>query len=130
MINSRDLSRFLETFTTKDKNSKFEINCDEQTIGYSATLIVQEKISEVAFIKDQPYDVIVQSMENMRKSILNNKLFDREREQLKDYEKLKNMKFVLEEIRKLDLNVIDKAKVEDDKWKFKNDQLNSYLGRK
>lgn len=66
----------------------------------------------------------------MKKTVLNNKLFDQEREDLKEYEKLKTMKFVLEELRQLDFKAIEKKKVDSNPLISENEQINLYLGRK
>lgn len=45
MIDYRTLNRFLDTFKTEDKSSRFEMRQHEYSGAYTATLIVEEKIN-------------------------------------------------------------------------------------
>ena len=72
----------------------------------------------------------ITAIKNFREKVLSSKLFTAERNDLKEYDKLRDMKFVLEDLLKLDLAAIAAKDVKKDDYLFENNQLNSYLGRK
>lgn len=76
-------------------------------------LMSRIEVSRYEIIKDGNR-AIADKVNKMRENILLSNLFDTERKQLIEYEKLKNMKFVLDALKELDLSSIKETKKENE----------------
>lgn len=126
-FNINNFDKFLESFTTE--NQSMRIMSDLERDGYRISLVVNEYVSRMDTLRQGP-DSMVHAMEKLRDKVIAGKLFYHERQQLEEYKKLKDMKFVLEAISKLDLSAIAKTDSKKDTFLSENNQINTYLGRK
>lgn len=126
-VNVKYIEAFFKSFNT---NKIFlDMIADAERDGYTVRFFTDIKISNYELVKDP--NIFIEKIKLLRNEILNSKLFDSEKKALAEYDKLKDMKFVLEELLKLDLEAIkNKPAKPEDTFLFKNDQLNLYLGRK
>lgn len=125
IFNIEHLTPFLDSLTTND--AAFNVRRDAERDGITVSLFVKEHTSN----NDLLLETVVDRITNMRDKLLDTKLFSEVKRDLTEYDKLKNMKFVLEELLKLDLDTIAKTKEKKvDSFLSKNSQINSYLGRK
>lgn len=86
-------------------NVKIEFVEDSSRDGYRiyATSVVD--LSRMELYRNQ-VGAVREKMQALRDNILNSDLFYSERKELQEYEKLKNMKFVLDALKELDLSSI------------------------
>lgn len=110
-FNVNSFDKFFETLETKDSSIRLMHSSDYP--GYRLSLVVSQNLDYMKTLKNGP-EAVIDSIAALKQTILSNRLFDSERIMLEKYEKLKDMKFVLEEINKLDIVAINKIKYPED----------------
>lgn len=108
-LNLESLDVFFKSLSTKDVRYVLNRRSDRDSIEVILNARVELSCMEVERFG---HKAVVEKLYDLRNIILESKVFDNEREQLKDYEKLKNMEFVLDALKELDLSSIDEQNKE------------------
>jgi len=99
----RPLEVFCKSLTNKDVDIRTFRDPERDAITIS--LVSQVRVSMMDFMC-HGHKAIGDEIIKLRENILSSNLFQEERKNLAEYEKLKNMKFVLDVIKELDLSSI------------------------
>lgn len=109
-----NLNAIIEMFNDKIFPKQFSKNVDIQMyqspseMGVALATRTLINTREMLMLDKIDGEVVANAITKTKDALMETALFDDVKEDLKEYEKLKNMKFVLESLAKMDLQVIPK----------------------
>lgn len=111
---AKKLQEYFDTLSTK--NVRFITYVSPSTAGNVVQLSTQCNISEYDIVRESdPADLYFKALNDIKNELLKTELFEDVKKDLKHYEELKNMKFVLDSLDKLDIIKQSKPKLGIDK---------------
>lgn len=101
-MNVKHLNELIKTFLNGGNHLKAYVYMQENSNNYSVHLTSTIVIDQHSLIKNGVTE-IAHKISDIKTDLLNSDLFYEERRKLEDYERLKNMKFVLDSLKELNL---------------------------